>query len=75
MAKHFKAAPLAFAVLGMLLSSSIVLAQQNEQKGGQNLIKEVRHQLLLLPYYSVFDNLSYRMEGSKVILNGEVLRP
>jgi hyperosmotically inducible protein len=75
MAKHFKVAPLAFAVLGMLLSSSIALAQQNEQKGGQNLIKEVRHQLVLLPYYSVFDNLSYRIEGSKVILNGEVVRP
>ena len=75
MAKHFKAIPLALAVLAMLLSSSIALAQQNEPRGGQNLIKEVRHQLVLLPYYSVFDNLSYRIEGSKIILNGQVVRP
>jgi hyperosmotically inducible protein len=75
MAKHFKAIQLALAVLAMLLSSSIALAQQNEPRGGQNLIKEVRHQLVLLPYYSVFDNLSYRIEGSKIILNGQVVRP
>jgi hyperosmotically inducible protein len=29
----------------------------------------------LLPYYSVFDDLSYRVEGSKVILSGQVVRP
>src|ERR1700739_2598528 len=27
---------------------------QRETKANQNLIREVRHQLLLLPYYSVF---------------------
>jgi len=37
--------------------------------------KEVRHELLLLPYYSVFDNLTYQVEGTKVILNGEVWQP
>ena len=61
MAKHFKATPMVLA-LAMLLSSSIALAQQNEPRGGQNLIKEVRHQLVLLPYYSVFANLMYRVE-------------
>ena len=33
--------------------------QQNEPR--QNLIREVRHQLVLLPYYSVFDNLAFRV--------------
>ncbi|MGC2333981.1 MAG: BON domain-containing protein, partial [Candidatus Acidiferrales bacterium] len=37
--------------------------------------KEVRHQLVLLPYYSVFDNLEYEVEGSKVVLMGQVVRP
>jgi hyperosmotically inducible protein len=37
--------------------------------------KEVRHELLLLPYYSVFDNLTYQVEGTKVILSGEVWQP
>src|SRR5579871_170218 len=75
MDKLFKTARFASAALAILLSSSIALAQQNEPRGEQNFIKEVRHQLILLPYYSVFDNLSYRIEGSKVILNGQVVRP
>ena len=49
--------------------------KQNEPKVEQNLIKEVRHQLVLLPYYSVFDNLAFQLQGSKVILIGQVVRP
>ena len=49
--------------------------KQTEPKSEQNLIKEVRHQLILLPYYSVFDNLTFRVEGSKIILLGQVVRP
>jgi hyperosmotically inducible protein len=48
---------------------------QREQKAEQNLVREVRHQLVLLPYYSVFDNLAYRVEGDTVILEGQVTRP
>ena len=48
---------------------------QREQKAEQNLIKEVHHQLVLLPYYSVFDNLAYRVQGDEVILEGQVTRP
>jgi hyperosmotically inducible periplasmic protein len=48
---------------------------QREAKAEQNLIKEVRHQLVLLPYYSVFDNLAYRVQGDQVILEGQVTRP
>lgn len=39
------------------------------------LRKDVRHQLLLLPWYSVFDNLEYKVEGYKVTLLGQVVRP
>jgi hyperosmotically inducible periplasmic protein len=49
--------------------------KQTEPKAEQNLIKEVRHQLILLPYYSVFDNLSFQVQGSKVVLMGQVVRP
>lgn len=47
---------------------------QNEPKSQQELTKEVRHELVMLPYYSVFDNLAYRVEGDKVILEGQVVR-
>jgi hyperosmotically inducible periplasmic protein len=39
------------------------------------LVKEVRHELVMLPYYSVFDNLSYRVDGTRVTLFGQVARP
>jgi len=39
------------------------------------LIKEVRHQLLMLPYYSVFDDLGFRVSGDTVTLVGDVTRP
>jgi len=39
------------------------------------LTKEVRHELVMLPYYGVFDNLSYRVDGDNVTLFGQVTRP
>jgi len=51
------------------------MQQRNEQKYQEKLVKEVRHQLLLLPYYSVFDNLAFKVEGDKVTLSGQVVRP
>lgn len=41
----------------------------------EKLTKEVRHELVMLPYYSVFDNLSYKVEGDHVTLMGQVTRP
>lgn len=39
------------------------------------LADQVRHQLVMLPWYSVFDNLQYTVQGNEVILSGEVVRP
>jgi hyperosmotically inducible protein len=39
------------------------------------LANQVRHQLVMLPWYSVFDNLEYSVQGNKVILAGQVVRP
>src|SRR5207302_4433264 len=49
--------------------------QRSEAKYREKLAKEVRHQLVMLPWYSVFDNLAYKVEGDKVILSGQVTRP
>lgn len=46
-----------------------------QEKSQEQLAKEVRHQLVLLPYYSVFDNLAFKVEGNKVTLMGQVVRP
>jgi hyperosmotically inducible periplasmic protein len=39
------------------------------------ITKEVRHELLMLPYLDVFDNLAYRVDGNEVTLTGQVTRP
>jgi len=36
---------------------------------------KVRHQLLMLPYYNVFDNLTYRVDNGTVTLFGDVTQP
>jgi hyperosmotically inducible protein len=46
--------------------------QRNEPK---SIANEVRHRLVMLPWYSVFDNLAYQVEGDKVTLYGQVTRP
>jgi hyperosmotically inducible protein len=39
------------------------------------IAQEVRHQLVMLPYYGVFDDLAFRVDGSTVTLLGAVTRP
>lgn len=60
------------AAVGLLLAG--FLSAKNPTSPG-TLEDKVRHELVMLPYYNVFDNLSYRVDGSKVILFGEVTQP
>jgi hyperosmotically inducible periplasmic protein len=60
---------------------SLTAAPQNAQpdpasaKAQERIIKEVRHELLMLPYVGVFDNLAYKVDGYNVTLMGQVVRP
>lgn len=45
-----------------------------QQVSNSQLGRQVRHRLLMLPYYGVFDNLAYRINGSTVTLYGQVVR-
>jgi hyperosmotically inducible protein len=46
------------------------------QKSIDRIVKEVRHELVMLPYYGVFDNLSYKVDpDGTVTLLGQVARP
>jgi osmotically-inducible protein OsmY len=76
MRNHRRALYTAFLTV-FALSATIAAEpqKQKEEPKAQDLIKEVRHQLVLLPYYSVFDNLAFKVEGSKVTLIGQVVRP
>jgi hyperosmotically inducible protein len=56
----------------LLLALAVFSAAQPNQ---DKIIKEVRHELVMLPYYGVFDNLAYRVDGTKVTLFGQVTKP
>ena len=54
---------------------SVRAAEMGGGKGQDRVTREVRHELVMLPYYGVFDNLAYRVDGSTVTLLGQVTRP
>ena len=61
----------------ILALASAVLAQQDQapSRSTDRITKEVRHELLMLPYLGVFDNLAYKVDGYNVTLVGQVTRP
>jgi len=46
-----------------------------EDGSASRIAREVRHELVTLPGYRVFDYLTYHIDGSKVTLFGQVTRP
>src|SRR6266478_8603187 len=48
---------------------------QPSARSQERIEKEVRHELLMLPYLGVFDNLAYKVDGYNVTLVGQVTRP
>src|ERR1700722_12769248 len=48
---------------------------QPSPRSQERITKEVRHELLMLPYFGVFDNIAYKVDGSTVTLIGQVVRP
>lgn len=55
--------------------AAISADQRPSSRGTERIIHEVRHELVMLPYYGVFDNLVYKVEGYTVTLMGQVTRP
>ena len=41
----------------------------------ERMVRQIRHELVMLPYYGVFDNLAFRLDGSRLTLLGQVTRP
>jgi hyperosmotically inducible protein len=73
-----------------LIMSAVLLAvpaaaQKDSLPAGTNALhgnpsqdritREVRHELVMLPYYGVFDNLAYSVNGGVVTLYGQVTNP
>jgi len=69
---------LTLATAGSALAASREKAQAPARDSANYqvwLTHEVRHELVMLPFYTVFDNLQYRVDGAKVTLLGQVNTP
>lgn len=66
------------AILGLMALPAPVLSKVVQQGPSpeveQRIQREVRHQLVMLPYLDVFDNLTYKVDGYNVTLGGQVTR-
>jgi hyperosmotically inducible periplasmic protein len=68
---------LAFVTGSSLIATAAPLPQAAQQstKNEAYISKEVHHELVMLPWLSIFDNLEYKVEGGKVTLMGQVVKP
>jgi hyperosmotically inducible periplasmic protein len=77
---------LTLCLCALALAASLAEAQKNQgsadrmnalqaNNGQDRISREVRHELVMLPYYGVFDNLAYNVNGGVVTLFGQVTKP
>jgi hyperosmotically inducible periplasmic protein len=73
----------------IFLAAALIAPQAFAQKSDRNhrdgfmrgepdeeqLAQKVRHELVMLPYYGVFDDLAFRLDGNVVTLLGAVTKP
>jgi len=59
----------------LLAIAPLAFGDHKDAKGYDRFVKEIRHELVMLPYYGVFDNLAYKVDGYTVTLMGQVTRP
>jgi hyperosmotically inducible protein len=68
----------------LLLTSGLVAKDKDKSHldpyvtgpaGEAQMVKEVRHQLVTIPYYNIFDDLGFTVNGSTVTLVGQVTQP
>src|SRR3984885_7327849 len=65
-------------VVTLLALATLGLTQDRDQpsaKAQERITKEVRHELLMLPYFGVFDYIAFKVDGYTVTLLGQVVRP
>lgn len=66
------------AVIALLTPAVLGYSQDRGQptpRSEERITREVRHELLMLPYFGVFDNIVFKVNGGTVTLMGQVVRP
>jgi len=59
----------------LLVAPGALLAKIPALSRDAALSEKVRHELVMLPWYGVFDNLAYEVHNGQVTLTGQVTRP
>ena len=62
-----------FVTLFALVTLGLAQDTQRDQpsaKSQERIVKEVRHELLMLPYFGVFDYIAFKVDGYTVTLLG-----
>jgi hyperosmotically inducible periplasmic protein len=83
MRKHASSAAFAVSFVAALFASQAQGADSSNnsskgnspQAGESRIQREVRHELVTLSRYTVFDNIAYRVDGTQVTLVGQVVQP
>jgi osmotically-inducible protein OsmY len=72
-----KRSPILFVTLLAISALSVAQDAQREPSAHaqDRITREVRHELLMLPYFGVFDYIAYKVDGYNVTLLGQVVRP
>lgn len=60
------------AALALGTSALTAAMTPDDSVSQQRITRQVRHELVMLPYFSVFDNLAYKVNGDTVTLYGQV---
>jgi len=68
-------ASLVLAMISTVLALGGQAGREVTERAVQRIQKEVRHEILMLPFLQVFDNITYKVEGYNVTLMGQVTRP
>src|SRR5258707_13014185 len=68
---------ISLVVLTAVVFNQTAVAQpaQSSARSQERIEREVRHELLMLPWFGVFDNIAFKVDGGTVTLLGQVVRP
>ena len=75
MKRYWWAVFLIVAGFPVATTSNALASQTGSDRARQRLEREVRHELVMLPFYDVFENLAFKLDGNNVTLLGQVTRP
>ena len=65
-------------VLAIVVAATLLSAQAQREvpaRAVERIQREVRHEIVMLPYFGVFDNITYGVSGYTVTLMGQVTNP